>query len=120
MHMKSIFHNYKCSLLEILLLLCSFILLGWAILSQIKGTGWSVWFETNSLDHIGSFMGGLFSIISIYYLAKNLAEQRQITTIQSFESNYLEIVKFCRDQVMQAKMPDSNSTIRADAPKLFG
>lgn len=111
MHMKSIFHNYKCSLLEILLLLCSFILLGWAILSQIKGTGWSVWFETNSLDHIGSFMGGLFSIISIYYLAKNLAEQRQITTIQSFESNYLEIVKFCRDQVMQAKMPDSNSTM---------
>ncbi len=70
--MKSIFHNYKCSLLEILLLLCSFILLGWAILSQIKGTGWSVWFETNSLDHIGSFMGGLFSIISIYYLAKIL------------------------------------------------
>lgn len=108
--MKSIFHNYKCSGLEKLLLLISFLLLAWAIISQVKGTGWNVWFETNSLDHIGSFMGGLFAVLSIYYLIKNLAEQRQITAIQSFESNYLEIVKFCRAQVEQACVPNPDSS----------
>ena len=108
--MKLIFHNYKFSWLEFLLLLCSILLLGWAITSQIKDTGWSIWFETNRLDHIGSFMGGLFAIISIFYLIKNLSEQNQITTIQSFERNFLEIVKFCRDQVKEAKMPDPNSS----------
>ncbi|MDE5757398.1 MAG: putative phage abortive infection protein, partial [Allobaculum sp.] len=108
--MKSIFHNYRCSKLEIILLLSSVLVLLWAILSQVKGTGWSIWFETNGLAHIGSFMGGIFAILSIYYLIKNLAEQRQITAIQSFESNYLEIVKFCRDQVSQASIPDSDSS----------
>lgn len=108
--MKSIFRNYKYSTLEKLLLLVSFLLLAWAIISQVKGTGWSIWFETNSLDHIGSFMGGLFAVLSIYYLIKNLAEQRQITAIQSFESNYLEIVKFCRAQVEQACVPNPDSS----------
>lgn len=115
--MKSIFHNYKCSGLEILLLLISFLLLAWAIISQVKETGWSVWFETNSLDHIGSFMGGLFAVLSIYYLIKNLAEQRQITAIQSFESNYLEIVKFCRAQVEQACVPNPDS-LRKDEQQI--
>lgn len=107
--MKSIFHNYKWSWLEIILLLISGTLLVWAIISQVIGTGWSMWFETNGLDHIGSFMGGLFAVVSIYYLIKNLAEQRQITTVQSFESNYLELVRFCRDQVTQASIPDPDS-----------
>ena len=75
-----------------------------------------MWFETNGLDHIGSFMGGLFAIVSIYYLIKNLAEQRQMTTIQSFESNYLEIVRFCRDQVTQASIPDPDSSIGLQRP----
>lgn len=114
--MKSIFHNYKWSWLEIILLLISGSLLVWAITSQVIGTGWSMWFETNGLDHIGSFMGGLFAIVSIYYLIKNLAEQRQITTIQSFESNYLEIIKFCRDQVNQATIPDPDSSIGIQRP----
>lgn len=108
--MKSIFRSYKYSVLEKILLIGSFLLLGWAIISQIKGTGWSLWFETNGLDHIGSFMGGLFALISIFYLIKNLAEQRRITTLQSFETNYLEIVKFCREQVAQASIPDPDST----------
>lgn len=108
--MKSIFHNYKFSLLEIILLICSFLLLEWAIISLIRETGWSLWFETNQLDHIGSFMGGLFTLIGIYYLIKNLAEQRQITTLHSFETNYLEIVKFCREQIKQVSIPDPNST----------
>ena len=55
-------------------------------------------------------MGGLFAVLSIYYLIKNLTEQRQITAIQSFESNYLEIVKFCRAQVEQACVPNPNSS----------
>lgn len=104
--MKSTFLNYKYSWQEKLLLFVSFLLLAWAIMSQVKETGWSIWFETNNLDHIGSFMGGLFAVLSIYYLIKTLAEQRQITAIQSFESNYLEIVKFCRAQVEQACVPD--------------
>lgn len=114
--MKSIFHNYKWSWFEIILLLISGTLLVWAITSQVIGTGWSMWFETNGLDHIGSFMGGLFAIVSIYYLIKNLAEQRQITTVQSFESNYIEIVRFCRDQVNQASIPDPDSSIGIQRP----
>lgn len=107
--MKSIFHNYKYSKFEIFLLFLFFIILFWAIVSQVKNTGWSLWFEANELDHIGSFMGGLFALISIFYLIKNLAEQRLITAIQSFESNYLEIVKFCRQQIEQACIPNPDS-----------
>ena len=107
--MKSIFHNYKSSKIEVFLLFLFFIILFWAIISQIRSTGWSLWFEANELDHIGSFMGGLFALISIFYLIKNLAEQRLITAIQSFESNYLEIVKFCRQQIEHACIPNPDS-----------
>lgn len=108
--MKSIFRNYRYSRLEIVLLLVTFLLLIWAIISQVNETGWSIWFETNYLDHIGSFMGGLFALLNIYYLIRTLTEQRQITAIQSFESNYLEIVRFCRMQIEQACVPDPAST----------
>lgn len=117
--MKSIFRNYNCSWSETFLLILFFLLLGWAIVSQVWGTGWSIWFDTNGLDHIGSFMGGLFAVLSIYYLIKNLAEQRHITSIQSFESNYLEIVKFCRAQVEQAHVPNPDSS-KEDRQQIIG
>lgn len=53
--------------------------------------------NSDAIDHIGSFIGGVATLISIYYLYKTLRSQEKGQAVQFFESKYVELVKFNRD-----------------------
>lgn len=53
--------------------------------------------NSDAIDHIGSFIGGIATLISIYYLYKTLRSQEKGQDVQFFESRFIEMVKFNRD-----------------------
>lgn len=82
------------------------LILVWVIISFVVATGWHPFFEPESLDHLGSFLGGFFTFIGIYFLYKTLISQEKAITkqkeeflIQSFESKLIERIKFNREIV---------------------
>ena len=60
--------------------------------------------NSDAIDHIGSFIGGVATFISIYYLYKTLRSQEKGQEVQFFESRYIEMVKFNRDILDKALM----------------
>lgn len=107
--------HYKFSSLEVVLIILSALFVVWAVISLIVLTGWGPWFETNSLDHFGSFIGGVMALLNLYYLIRTLIEQHRQNALASFESNFLELVKFCRGQLAEIEIenPDSvNQVLR--------
>lgn len=89
--------------------ICKYItclILIWVIISFVVATGWHPFFKPESLDHLGSFLGGFFTFIGIYFLYKTLISQEKAITkqkeeflIQSFESKLIERIKFNREIV---------------------
>lgn len=82
------------------------LILIWVIISFVVDTGWHPFFKPESLDHLGSFLGGLFTFIGIYFLYKTLMSQEEAIKkqkeeflIQSFESKLIERIKFNREIV---------------------
>lgn len=53
--------------------------------------------NSDAIDHIGSFIGGVATLISIYYLYKTLRSQEKGQAVQFFEAKYIELIKFYRD-----------------------
>lgn len=53
--------------------------------------------NSDAIDHIGSFIGGVATLISIYYLYKTLRSQEKGQAVQFFEAKYIELIKFNRE-----------------------
>lgn len=102
--------HYKFTKFELILFLLSAFFIVWAVISLLYVSGWSLWFETTSLDHIGSFIAGVLAILNLYYLIRTLIEQHRQNAIGSFESNFLELVKFCRGQLAEIEIADPDSS----------
>ena len=79
------------------------IVLIWVGVTLTIKTGWSFIFDSDSIDHFGSFMGGLATFIGIYYLYMTLHSQNESFQIQNFESKFIELIKFNRDLVSSMK-----------------
>ena len=114
-HMKSIFKACKCW--EFWILFITFILLIYVAFSLLKSTGWSCWFDSDSISNYGDFLGGIATVISIYYLYRTLHEQGRQFQIQNFEGRFLEMVRFNRNAVEQMNCID---TSRKEMPKVEG
>ena len=55
--------------------ICKYItclILIWVIISFVVATGWHPFFKPESLDHLGSFLGGFFTFIGIYFLTSSM------------------------------------------------
>ena len=113
--MKSIYRT--CRRWEILILSTTFILLIYVAVSLLKSTGWSCWFDSDSISNYGDFLGGIATVISIYYLYRTLHEQGRQFQIQNFERRFLEMVRFNRNAVDQMNCID---TSRIEMPKVEG
>ena len=113
--MKSIYKT--CRRWEILILSTTFILLIYVAVSLLKSTGWSCWFDSDSISNYGDFLGGIATVISIYYLYRTLHEQGRQFQIQNFEGRFLEMVRFNRNAVDQMNCID---TSRKEMPKVEG
>ena len=115
--MKSIFNYCKTHKIEVAIIVIAVILLPWVIASLVLSTGWSLLFDPDSIDHAGSFIGGVSAFIGIYYLYKTLRSQNDSFQIQNFETKYIELIKFNRDLVVSMKSVDVYSE---DTPQLLG
>ena len=104
--MKSIYRTCRCW--EILILSTTFILLIYVAVSLLKSTGWSCWFDSDSISNYGDFLGGIATVISIYYLYRTLHEQGRQFQIQNFEGRFLEMVRFNRNAVDQMNCIDTS------------
>lgn len=113
--MKSIYKTCKCW--EFWILFITFILLIYVAFSLLKSTGWSCWFDSDSISNYGDFLGGIATVISIYYLYRTLHEQGRQFQIQNFEGRFLEMVRFNRNAVEQMNCID---TSRKEMPKVEG
>ena len=101
--MKLILDYFKSHKVEAIILIMALILLIWVGITLTINTGWSFIFDSNSIDHFGSFMGGLATFIGIYYLYMTLRSQNESFQIQNFESKFIELIKFNRDLVSSMK-----------------
>jgi len=113
--MQSIYKT--CRWWEILMLSTTFILLIYVAVSLLKSTGWSCWFDSDSISNYGDFIGGIATVISIYYLYRTLHEQGHQFQIQNFEGRFLEMIRFNRNSVDQMNCID---TSRKEMPKVKG
>ncbi len=102
--MFNYFKNHKT---EAIILTITLVILMWAGCTLIINTGWSFLFDSESIDHFGSFMGGLATFIGIYYLFMTLRSQNESFQIQNFESKFIELIKFNREMVSPIKIINS-------------
>lgn len=113
--MKSIYRNYRRR--EIGILVAAGGLLIHVAISMVKKTGWSCWFDSNFISNYGSFLGGVATVISIYYLYRTLRDQGRQFQIQNFEGRFLELIRFNRSAVSQMSCID---TSKSEESKLAG
>jgi len=113
--MKSRYKNYRRW--EIFILIAAGVLLVHVAVSMLRSTGWSCWFASEHISNYGSFLGGVATVISIYYLYRTLREQGRQFQIQNFEGRFLELISFNRDAVSQMSCID---TSKSEEVKLNG
>ena len=113
--MKSIYRNYRRW--EIGILVAAGGLLTHVAVSMIRKTGWSCWFDSIFISNYGSFLGGVATVISIYYLYRTLRDQGRQFQIQNFEGRFVELIRFNRNAVTQMSCID---TSKRGEPKFDG
>ena len=113
--MKSTYRNYRRW--EIVILVAAGGLLTHVAISMVRKTGWSCWFDSNFISNYGSFLGGVATVISIYYLYRTLCDQGRQFQIQNFEGRFLELIRFNRNAVSQMSCID---TSKSGEPKFDG
>ncbi|MCE8170626.1 putative phage abortive infection protein [Porphyromonas gingivalis] len=113
--MKSTYKNYRR--LEIGILVAAGVLLIYVAISMVIQTGWNYWFDSNFIGNYGSFLGGVATVFSIYYLYRTLRDQGRQFQIQNFEGRFLELIRFNRNAVSQMSCID---TSKIEEPRFDG
>lgn len=117
MRTKSITRNFKHNQFGyVLIIVCSLAAL-WVIVSLVIQTGWSFGVDSDHIDHIGSYIGGLVGIVTVYYLYWTLQSQNLSFRLSSFEERLLEMMKLQRENAATLKVKNTKT---ANTPYVNG
>lgn len=117
MRTKSITRNFKHNQFGYVLIIVCSLAAVWAIVSLVFQTGWSFDVDSDHIDHIGSYIGGLVGIVTVYYLYWTLRSQNLSFRLSSFEERFLEMMKLQREKAASLKVKDTKTS---NTPYVYG
>lgn len=71
-------------------------------------TGFEFYFDKDYIDGYGSLVGGVGTVVGIYYLYKTLKSQNESQQLSSFENRYIQLVTFHRDMVTSIEIDNTS------------